>query len=56
MDLLLDTYTLIWFLNGDEKLPDNVRDAIENPTNSKIVSIDRKGIISVIHRLQEKRG
>jgi len=39
MDLLLDTHTLIWFLNGDEKLPDNVRDAIENPNNSKIVSI-----------------
>lgn len=39
MNLLLDTHTLIWFLNGDEKLPDNVRDAIENPNNSKIVSI-----------------
>ena len=39
MDLLLDTHTLIWFLNGDEKLPDNVRDAIENPNNLKIVSI-----------------
>jgi PIN domain nuclease of toxin-antitoxin system len=39
MDLLLDTHTLIWFLNGDEKLPGNVREAIENPDNSKIVSI-----------------
>ena len=39
MDLLLDTHTLIWFLNGDEKLPGNVRDAIENPDNSKFVSI-----------------
>jgi PIN domain nuclease of toxin-antitoxin system len=39
MDLLLDTHTLIWFLNGDEKLPDNVIEAIENPNNSKIVSI-----------------
>jgi len=39
MDLLLDTHTLIWFLNGDEKLPINVKDAIENPDNSKIVSI-----------------
>jgi PIN domain nuclease of toxin-antitoxin system len=39
MDLLLDTHTLIWFLNGDEKLPGMVRDAIENPNNLKIVSI-----------------
>jgi len=39
MNLLLDTHTLIWFLNGDEKLPGNVRDAIENPGNLKIVSI-----------------
>jgi PIN domain nuclease of toxin-antitoxin system len=39
MDLLLDTHTLIWFLNGDEKLPGNVKEAIENPNNSKIVSI-----------------
>jgi PIN domain nuclease of toxin-antitoxin system len=39
MDILLDTHTLVWFLNGDEKLPDIVRDAIENPNNSKIVSI-----------------
>ena len=39
MDLLLDTHTLIWFLNGDEKLPGNVRDAIDDVNYSKIVSI-----------------
>jgi PIN domain nuclease of toxin-antitoxin system len=39
MDLLLDTHSLIWFLNGDEKLSDKARSAIEDPTNSKIVSI-----------------
>jgi PIN domain nuclease of toxin-antitoxin system len=22
MDLILDTHTLIWFMNGDQKLPD----------------------------------
>jgi PIN domain nuclease of toxin-antitoxin system len=32
-------HALIWFLNGDEKLSSNVRDAIKNPNNSKIVSI-----------------
>lgn len=39
MYLLLDTHTLIWFLNGDEKLSDIAKTAIEDPANSKIVSI-----------------
>ncbi len=39
MDLLLDTHSLIWFLNGDEKLSDKVKIAIEDNNNSKIVSI-----------------
>ncbi len=39
MDLLLDTHTLIWFLNGDETLSDKAKSAIEDPENSKIVSI-----------------
>ncbi len=30
MDLLLDTHTLIWFLNGDNKLSENVKSAIED--------------------------
>jgi len=39
MDLLLDTHSLIWFLNGDEKLSIRAKSAIEDPKNSKIVSI-----------------
>lgn len=39
MDLLLDTHALIWFLNGDEKLSEKVKVAIENPANAKFVSI-----------------
>lgn len=39
MDLLLDTHSLIWFLNGDDKLSDMAKSAIEDPANSKIVSI-----------------
>ena len=39
MDLLIDTHSLIWFLNGDEKLSDKVKIAIEDSNNSKIVSI-----------------
>lgn len=39
MNLLLDTHTLIWFLNGDGKLSDRVKTVIEDPNNSRIVSI-----------------
>ncbi len=39
MNLLLDTHSLIWFLNGDEKLSDKAKLEIEDPANSKIVSI-----------------
>lgn len=39
MDLLLDTHTLIWVLNGDKKLSTKVRREIEKSENVKIVSI-----------------
>lgn len=39
MNLLLDTHSLIWFLNGEEKLSEKVRIAIENPDNLTFVSI-----------------
>ncbi len=39
MDLLLDTHTLIWFLNGDEKLSEKAKISIEDINNRKIVSI-----------------
>ena len=39
MDLLLDTHTLIWFLNGDDKLSEKAKIAIEDINNAKIISI-----------------
>lgn len=36
---MLDTHTLIWFLNGDSKLSQKARNAIKNPDNLKIVSV-----------------
>ena len=39
MNCLLDTHTVIWFLNGDNRLSNKVKKIIENPDNSKIVSI-----------------
>ena len=39
MDLLIDTHSLIWFLNGDERLSNTVKNLIEDTDNVKLVSI-----------------
>lgn len=39
MNILLDTHTLIWLLEGDNNLSENARKAIENPVNTCVVSI-----------------
>lgn len=39
MDSLLDTHTLLWFVNDAPQLPFGVRDAIINPGNAVSVSI-----------------
>jgi len=39
MNYLLDTHTLIWFLNGDSELSVKSRMIIEDPENNKFVSI-----------------
>ena len=38
MNLLLDTHTLIWLLEGDENLSPNALLAIQNPKNTCFVS------------------
>ena len=38
-DLLLDTHTLLWFLQDDPKLSGPARGLIEDPANHKLVSI-----------------
>ena len=39
MNYLLDTHTLIWFLNGDKALSTKARKAIESDTATNFVSI-----------------
>jgi PIN domain nuclease of toxin-antitoxin system len=39
MDLLLDTHPFIWFLNGDEQLPQNLKSIIADATNRCFLSI-----------------
>lgn len=33
MNILLDTHFLLWFARGDHRLPDDLREAIEDPAN-----------------------
>lgn len=39
MDYILDTHTLIWFLNGDDKLSKRAKETVEDQNNAKSVSI-----------------
>jgi PIN domain nuclease of toxin-antitoxin system len=39
MNYILDTHTLIWFLNGDNRISEKSREIIENQDNIKFVSI-----------------
>ena len=39
MKYLLDTHTLLWFLQGEKKLSDKARRLIDSPRNSKFLSI-----------------
>lgn len=39
MNLLLDTHTFIWFLNGDDQLPGSIRSLIADTANKCYVSI-----------------
>lgn len=38
MDLLLDTHTLIWFFEGDEKLSEQAKKLIQDPKNQSYLS------------------
>jgi len=39
MNLLLDTHTFIWFLEGDSNLSSTAKSYIENASNTNFVSI-----------------
>ena len=39
MKLLLDTHVFLWFISGDQRLPDVMRDSIRNPENDVYVSV-----------------
>lgn len=39
MKYLLDTHTLLWFLQGDKKLSGKARQFVDNPSNEKFLSV-----------------
>ena len=39
MTILLDTHTLLWFVNGDDQLSSTARQHIENPENIRLLSV-----------------
>jgi len=39
MNLILDTHTFMWFVNGDKNLTTKARKTIENPSNFSHISI-----------------
>lgn len=39
MNLLIDTHAVIWFITEDDQLPVNVKELIEDTTNTCFVSI-----------------
>lgn len=39
MKLLLDTHVFLWFINGDGRLSNDLRDSIRNPDNEVYLSV-----------------
>jgi PIN domain nuclease of toxin-antitoxin system len=39
MKLLLDTHIFLWYISGDSRLADNLRDSIRNPDNEVYLSV-----------------
>lgn len=39
MKLLLDTHIFLWYISGDNRLPDDKRESIRNPENEVYLSI-----------------
>ena len=51
MKLLLDTHIFLWFISGDNRLSDDFRDAIQDPTNDAYLSAVSLWEISVKYHL-----
>ena len=51
MQYLLDTHAFIWFINGDESLPPNIRKEISDVNNKIFMSIASLWEIAIKYKL-----
>ena len=51
MRLLLDTHIFLWYISGDARLPDAMRDSIRNPDHEVYFSVVSLWEIIVKHQL-----
>lgn len=51
MRMLLDTHTLLWFVDASSNLSDQARELIDDPANQKVVSIVSLWEIAIKHSL-----
>ncbi len=51
MNLLVDTHALIWFITDDAKLPNTLRQIMEDPQNDCFVSIATYWEIGIKHSI-----
>ncbi len=51
MKLLLDTHIFLWFISGDARLPDGMRESIRNPSDEVYLSVASLWEIIIKHQL-----
>src|SRR2546429_95307 len=51
MKLLLDTHIFLWFISGDARLPDGMRENIRNPSDEVYLSVASLWEIIIKHQL-----
>ena len=51
MKLILDTHIFLWFISGDNRLPDDMRDSIRDSGNEVFLSVVSLWEIIVKHQL-----
>ena len=51
MNLLLDTHIFLWFISGDNRLPQDIKQGIRNPDNEVYLSVVSLWEVIVKHQL-----
>src|ERR1700739_2498706 len=51
MNLLLDTHVFLWFISGDKRLPDVIKESIRNTNNEVYLSVVSLWEAIIKHRL-----